>query len=204
MTRSLSKSQEETTKHKKVCQPTDLQTEEDFVIDSSLLEDADFPLSSTFIDKNISEDSCSTYTQTESVLKKNCNQTDMTVNHLKQLENELLEKSINYYQLRETIPCLMTGTLEWFDSDEKVLFYTGLPNREILQCVFNFVKPQEKQHFNSVLTYFQEFSLTLMRLRLNLTIRDLAYRYNISKSTSSKLFLKWIDVLYHRLSHLIE
>ena len=91
----------------------------------------------------------------------------MTVNHLKQLENELLKKSIDYYQLCEKVPCLMTGTLEWFDSDEKVLFYTGLPNREILQCVFNFVKPQEKQHFNSALTYFEEFSQTLMRLRLN-------------------------------------
>ena len=87
----------------------------------------------------------------------------------------------------------MTGTLEWFDSGEKVLFYTGLPNRKILQCVFNYVKPQEEQHFNSALTYFQEFSLTLMILRLNLTIRDLAYRYNVSKSTSSKSFLKWID-----------
>ena len=43
-----------------------------------------------------------------------------------------------------------------------------------------------------------------MRLRLNLTITDLAYRYNVSKSTSSKLFLKWIDILYHRLSHLIK
>ena len=87
----------------------------------------------------------------------------------------------------------MTGILEWFDSDEKVLFYTGMPNREILQCVFSYVKPQEEQHFNSALIYFQEFSLTLMILRLNLTIRDLAYRYNVSKSTSSKLFLKWID-----------
>ena len=94
----------------------------------------------------------------------------------------------------------MTGTLDWFDSDQKVLLYTGLPNREILQCVFNFVKPQEEQHFNSALTHFQEFSLTLMRLRFNLTITDLAYRYNVSKSTS-KLFLKQTDVLYHRLSH---
>ena len=97
----------------------------------------------------------------------------------------------------------MTGTLDWFDSDQKVLLYTGLSNREILQCVFNFVKPQEEQHFNSALTNFQEFSLTLMRLRFNLTITDLAYRYNVSKSTS-KLFLKQTDVLYHRLSHLIK
>ena len=34
----------------------------------------------------------------------------MTVNHLKQLENELLDKSKHNYQLREKIPYLMTGT----------------------------------------------------------------------------------------------
>ena len=140
-------------------QPTDLQTEQDVVIERSLLEGAGFLLSSTFIDKNISGGSCSAYIQTECVLKENCNQTDMTVNHLKQLGNKLLDKSKDKYQLREKIPNLLIGTLEWFDSDEKVLFYTGLPNKEILQCVFNFVKPQEEQHFNSVLTYFQEFSL---------------------------------------------
>ena len=53
MTRSLNKSQEETTEHKKVCQPADLQIEEDFFIERSLLEDADFPLGSTFTQKYI-------------------------------------------------------------------------------------------------------------------------------------------------------
>ena len=91
----------------------------------------------------MSEDSCSSCNQTKSVLEENCNQTDMTVNHLKQLENELLGKSKDYYQLHEKIPCLMTGALEWFDSDVKVLFYAGLPNREMLECVFNFVNPQK-------------------------------------------------------------
>ena len=106
-----------------MCQLTHLQTEEDFVItERSFLEDTDFPLSSTFIDKNISEDSCSSCNQTESVFEENYNQTDMTVNHLKQLENELLGKNKSYYQLHEKIPCLMSGTLDWFDSDEKVLF----------------------------------------------------------------------------------
>ena len=58
----------------------------------------------------MSGDSCSAYIQTESVLKENCGQTDMTGNHLKQLENELLDKSKYDYQLRGKIPYLMTGT----------------------------------------------------------------------------------------------
>ena len=52
LTRSLNKSHKETTKqHKKVCQPKDLQTDKDFVIERSLFENADFPLSSPLLTK---------------------------------------------------------------------------------------------------------------------------------------------------------
>nr|XP_047132712.1 uncharacterized protein LOC105849119 [Hydra vulgaris] len=43
-----------------------------------------------------------------------------------------------------------------------------------------------------------------MRLRLNLSIRDLAYKFEVSKSTSSKVFLRWIDIMYFRMKHLIK
>ena len=49
----------------------------------------------------------------------------MNVNQVKQLENELLGKSKDNYQLREKIPYLITSTLGWFDSNDKVLFYIG-------------------------------------------------------------------------------
>ena len=42
-----------------------------------------------------------------------------------------------------------------------------------------------------------------MRIRLNLSLKDLAYRFNISKSTVSKICEKWIDVLDIRLDFLI-
>ena len=54
------------------------------------------------------------------------------------------------------------------------------------------------------LTPFQEFSLTLMRLRLNLAVKDLQYRFDISSSTVSALFFKWIDILLIRLKPLIR
>ena len=70
MTRLLNKTQEKTTKYRKVCHPTDLEIEEDVVIERSLPEDTEFPLRSAFIDKNITGDSYSTYIKTESVLRK--------------------------------------------------------------------------------------------------------------------------------------
>ncbi|XP_023228601.1 uncharacterized protein LOC111628974 [Centruroides sculpturatus] len=43
----------------------------------------------------------------------------------------------------------------------------------------------------------------LMRLRLNLSLEDLAYRFNISKATICQIFDKWLHILYIRLSRLI-
>ena len=46
--------------------------------------------------------------------------------------------------------------------------------------------------------------MTLMRLRLNLTIADLAYRFAISTSTTSADILKWIDIAYNRLEVMLK
>nr|XP_047146612.1 uncharacterized protein LOC101235303 [Hydra vulgaris] len=131
-------------------------------------------------------------------------QTDMTVKNINQIETEFIYKNKLNYDLRANLVKLHVGTIEWFDTDSKVTFYTGLPNLKILCCLFNFLKPLITENENSVLSYFEEFSLTLMRLRLNLSIRDLAYRFETSKSTSSKVFLRWIDIMYFRMKHLIK
>ena len=54
----------------------------------------------------------------------------------------------------------------------------------------------------AVLSPSQEMVLTLMRLRLNMTINDLSYRFNISRSTTSSVVLKWIN-MFLRLRPLI-
>ena len=70
--------------------------------------------------------------------------------------------------------------------------------------MFDFISCGVKHSARSSLTQFQEFSLTLIRFRLNLTIQDLAYRFNISTSTTSSVILKWIDLMYIRLNPLIK
>ena len=42
-----------------------------------------------------------------------------------------------------------------------------------------------------------------MKLRLNLGYEDLAYRFNVTQSTVSKTFIKWIRILFVRLRPLI-
>ena len=46
---------------------------------------------------------------------------------------------------------------------------------------------------------FQMVVLTLMQLRLNMSIQDLAYRFDVSVSTVSRVFRGVVDVLYVRL-----
>ena len=83
-----------------------------------------------------------------------------------------------------------------FEEDhDKVLFYTGLPNLTLVLCMFNFVK--DLLQSEGVLSPFQKFLMTMIRLRLNLSGRDLGFRFGgISDSTVSRTFLHVVDVLY--------
>ena len=89
------------------------------------------------------------------------------------------------------------------NNDKKVNFYTGLPSFEMLNIVF-----RQIEHFvarkSQLLTPFQEFVLTLMKLKLNMPLEDLAYRFNVSVSTISRVFLAWMVAMDTRLSPLIK
>ena len=68
---------------------------------------------------------------------------------------------------------------------------------------FDIFFPVVGENNRAVLSPFQEMVLTLMRLRLNLTINNFSYRFNISRSTTSSVVLKWINVIFVRLRPLI-
>ncbi|CAH3152213.1 unnamed protein product, partial [Porites lobata] len=70
-------------------------------------------------------------------------------------------------------------------NDEDVEFYTGLPHWDALMLLYDMVN-QKAQNLNyGTLTLFEEFVLTLMRLRLGLLQKDLAHRFNVSETTVS-------------------
>ena len=81
---------------------------------------------------------------------------------------------------------------EYFrNSDDKVLFYTGLPSYEILNFLFELVSPFASRH-SQTLSPFQEFVMVLIKLRLDVPFQDLAYRLNISVPTVSRTFHSWL------------
>ena len=46
--------------------------------------------------------------------------------------------------------------------------------------------------------------MVLMKLRLNLFDKDLAYRFGVSQSSVSRYFAKWIDIMFVRLQPLVK
>lgn len=132
-------------------------------------------------------------------------QTDKTVNELRLLEDEVdflrkensdLKKKLLQKELNEDA---------FKDDDEKVLFYTGLPTWKLLLCLYNFVSGFLSQSSRCMLSPFQRLILTLMRMRLNLSGKDLAYRFGgIHEATVSRVFIQMMDILHSRLCPLIH
>ena len=51
---------------------------------------------------------------------------------------------------------------------------------------------------------FAQFILVLMRIRLNISLQDLAFRFGVSLITVSRIWHNVIAVMYPRLKFLIE
>ena len=97
-------------------------------------------------------------------------------------------------------------------NDEAVKFYTGLPTcsvfeqvlAHLLSCSSPTLAVKSHTTTNVRLCDADHLLLTLMRLRLGLLVQDLAYRFGISESTVSDIFLAWIDAMYCSLKFLIK
>ena len=57
---------------------------------------------------------------------------------------------------------------------------------------------------SQLLTPFQDFVMTIMKLKLNMPFEDLAYRFNVSVPTVSRTFQAWMIVMDVRLQPFIK
>ena len=98
----------------------------------------------------------------------------------------------------------MTGD-SLVNDDNNVKYYTGLPSFEALNPLIDFVSVRVRSCFVSgPCDVFEQITLTLMRLRLKLGIRNLGYRFGVHESTVSQYFNKWLDVLVVKLAVFIK
>lgn len=115
---------------------------------------------------------------------------------------EVKEDAIKYEEeiehLKVNAP-ITTAFIE--DSDVRTKFYTSLPTYMIFTILFDLLSPLMKKSIK--LSLKDELLLCLMKLRLNLTNEDLAYRFGVAKSTVSRIFHKWLDVMYVKMKSCI-
>lgn len=119
------------------------------------------------------------------------------------LNSALLAANAEIYNLREKLDLLTINENFYSSNDRNTLFYTGLPSYRYMDKVFKLVESHISHSQNCSLTKFQQFALTLMKLRHNFPFEDLGHRFSISRTTASRCFYSCIDVLYKRLKKLI-
>ena len=100
-------------------------------------------------------------------------------------------------------PTYQAPDREYFKSDDKVRFYTGLPSYQVLIATLNHVAPHVSRWTRTPNPY-QEFVIVLMKLQLNMPFQDLAYRFMVSVPTVSQIFRLWINAMDNRLSGLLH
>ena len=122
-------------------------------------------------------------------------QTDVSGKYIDSLVDDCQSLRKEVAAFKESNRHMLESALE---DETKVKFYTGLPSFAVLMTIVNLIVPHLKQ-YKVNLTPFQMIVLTLMRLRLNLPIQDLAYRFDVSVSTISRVFRNVVNVMYVRL-----
>ena len=87
------------------------------------------------------------------------------------------------YPFKETVTQPFTESY-FVNNEDRVRFYTGF---DVLKVAFGFVIPFITRR-SKTLTLFQEFIMVLMKLRLNVPLQNLAFRFGVSLSTVSRTF----------------
>ena len=116
---------------------------------------------------------------------------------LKDAETQTGEFAYMFYR-----PTYHALNREYLRSDDKVRFYTGLPSCQILAATLNHVAAYVSQR-TQTLDPYQEFITVLIKLHLNVSFQDVTYRFLVSVTTVSRIFLSWITAMDYRLCQLV-
>ncbi|XP_037508339.1 uncharacterized protein LOC119384115 isoform X2 [Rhipicephalus sanguineus] len=111
---------------------------------------------------------------TTSLLKDAETQTDITGSVLKSFEadNQVLRTELQ--EVKGSLDTLRLSKASLEHDNTRVQIYTGLPSFTVLISLFTLVESSVPHSPNNALAKFQEFVLTLMRLRLGVALQDLA------------------------------
>jgi len=145
----------------------------------------------------------------------------------RQLANRKRELCNITHQLRKKCQTVVEITYTAIEHNpDKVNFYTGLPQpssrlfaalhklvsplvkrlwrgSRIWSSKVSWKSPTKKKGPQRKLSSRDELLLTLMRMRLGLMNKDVAYRMGISQTLASQIFTSWVKALHTALHHLV-
>ncbi|KAJ8963021.1 hypothetical protein NQ317_006156 [Molorchus minor] len=143
------------------------------------------------------------YVEEEDTDPRNCVkvQTDLDMEHLCNIFSDLNFSIEKIQTLQQKLRSMELSEESFLNNDSKALYFTGFPKADMMFSIFNTVTSSFST--KCALSPFQQFLLTLMKLRLNLPFKYLSYRFSISPATTSDIFYKCIDILYARYKRLV-
>ena len=87
------------------------------------------------------------------------------------------------------------------DNDEKVKYLTGLPGYSVLHTLYVYL--EEYIPSRNSMSKFESLILVLVKLRLNLSNQFLAYEFNLTTATISRIFSDVLDIMFIRMKPFI-
>lgn len=101
---------------------------------------------------------------------------------INQMQNQLKNLTLNY---------------EFFENnDYRSKYFTGLDTWQHLKIFYSQIEENLPYNSKYSLSKWQTFILTLMKLRLNHSFKELAFRFDISETTASGLFYSYLREIY--------
>ncbi|XP_042146266.1 uncharacterized protein LOC121835826 [Ixodes scapularis] len=128
---------------------------------------------------------------------QDCGQTtDITLQSMALLEDENRQLMSDLRDARAKLAAHCLDEDAFQENKDMVPFYTGLPNFAILLAVFQLIQRRVSHNDRNCLTKFQEMIVFLIRLRLNTPLQDLAYRFQVSQPTISRIVDRWLEAAF--------
>ncbi|CAN7992713.1 unnamed protein product [Ixodes hexagonus] len=118
-------------------------------------------------------------------------QTDLIATHIAAMEGDLSAVNTEVYTLRQSKEDYQLTAAALQRDPKKVKYYIGLESFDVL-FAYHLIECAVHHSAANSLSKFQGFLVFLMKLRLNLTFQDLAFRFGVSEATISRVFDRWL------------
>lgn len=118
-----------------------------------------------------------------------------------ELKSSLQNANAEIEKLKDEISSLKISE-DTLKDEEKLLYFTGFPKLIIFQSIFAEIEPYLSERTTAI-PKFQQFLLTLIKLRLNFDFTYLGMLFQCHRTTAARIFENVIDIIYCRFKKFI-